>query len=137
MRHLILPFVFVVAACGGNSLVVRSLDEGSLGDRYLYLVESQFALIAKSSSAEDAVQRIGVYCAEQAPAIEKLRQDGAGMTEAEGEELGKSLAPRFEKLMQRAKDALEDKASILGDMTVLAAMAQCAPQDLMAPLAPE
>lgn len=136
MRHLALAIVFVLTACGSSGLAVRSLDEGSLGDRYLFLVESQFALIAKASSAADAVKRIEAYCEQEAASIAKIRQDGADMTEAEAEELGKSLAPRFESLMERAKAELEDKVAILADATVLGAMAQCAPQDLMAPVAP-
>lgn len=120
-------------ACGGTAFNVRSLDSGSLTDRYLHLVESQFALVAQSSSAADAVTRIEGYCAREAAAIEQIRKDGEDLTEAEQAELGKQVAPRLEKLIKRAESELEGKAHILGDQSVLAAMANCAPRALPGP----
>lgn len=120
-------------ACGGTAFHVRSLDSGSLTDRYLHLVESQFALVAQSSSAADAVTRIEGYCAREAAAIEQIRKDGEDLTEAEQQELGKQVAPRLEKLIKRAESELEGKAHILGDQSVLVAMANCAPRALPGP----
>jgi len=123
----------LLMACGGNAFTVRSLDAPSLTDRYLHLVESQFALVAQSSSAADAVGRIEAYCAREAAAIEQIRKDGEDLTEAEQQELGKQVAPRLEKLIKRAESELENKAHILGDQSVLTAMANCAPRELPGP----
>ena len=131
MRYLVLALLFLVG-CGSNALNVRSLDEGTLGDRYLNLLESQFALVAKSSSAADAVSRIEVYCAREAVAIGKISEESADLSEAELKELGKSIAPRFEKIVERAEAELEDKTHILADTSVLTAMAACAPKNLTA-----
>lgn len=130
MRYLVLSLLFLVA-CGSNALNVRSLDSGSLSDRYLHLAESQFALVAKSSSAADAVARIEAYCDREAASIEKLRQDGSGLNEAEVEAFGMEIAPRLEKLVKRAEAELESKVHILSDPSVLKAMAACAPADFM------
>lgn len=130
MRYLVLSLLFLVA-CGSNALNIRSLDSGSLSDRYLNLAESQFALVAKSSSVADAVARIQEYCAREADSIEKMRQDSAGLSEAETEELGRAIVPRIDKLVKRAEAALESKTHILSDASVLNAMASCAPQELV------
>jgi hypothetical protein len=131
-----LAFTLLLAplvACGGNAFNVRSLDSGSLTDRYINLVESQFALIAQSSSPADAVSRIEDYCAREAAAIEQIRKDGEDLTEAEQNELGKQVAPSLEKLIKRAESELEKKAHILGDQSVLTAMANCAPRPMAEP----
>lgn len=89
LRHLAFTLLLApLVACGGSAFNVRSLDSGSLTDRYIHLVESQFALVAQSSSAADAVTRIEGYCAREAAAIEQLRKDGEDLTEAEQAELG-------------------------------------------------
>lgn len=131
-----LAFTLLLAplvACAGNAFTVRSLDSGSLTDRYIFLVESQFALVAQSSSAADAVTRIEAYCAREAAAIEQIRRDGDDLTEAEQQELGKQVAPRLQKLIERAQSELEGKAHILGDQSVLTAMANCAPRPMPEP----
>lgn len=135
MRYLA-PVLFFLVGCGSNALNVRSLDSGTLGDRYLNLLESQFALVAKSSSAADAVARIEAYCAREAAAIDRIRADGAGLSESEARELGETIGPRFEKIVKRAEAELEDKTHILADTSVLTAMATCAPQDLMGEATP-
>lgn len=136
MKRLILTLTFLLVplvGCGSSAFNVRSLDSGSLTDRYIYLVESQFALVAESSSAADAVRRIEGYCAREAAAIEQIRQDGEGLTEAEQAELAKQVTPRLEKLIKRAESELEGKAHILGDPGVLTAMKNCAPREMPTP----
>lgn len=133
-RRLVFTLLLApLMACGGSAFNVRSLDSGSLTDRYVHLVESQFALVARSSSAADAVTRIEDYCAREAAAIEQIRKDGEDLTEAEQAELAKQVTPRLEKLIKRAQSELEGKAHILGDQSVLTAMANCAPRELPGP----
>lgn len=115
-------------ACGSSSsLQVRSLDKGSAVDRMANYTESILALIGRSSSKAQAIDAINDYCAAEVGNVGRIQEEVSALSEAEAAAFAEKLGERLRGLMNRAQDALQDKAELLGDLDVLTASKACSP----------
>lgn len=130
MRRLALALTLSLSlsACPNSALQVRSLGTGSLDDRVVNLIESHFALIAQATSPLAASAAITSYCETESANLARIRAESDALSEEEAKALGARLEPRLTRLQSRAEEALGDKALMMVDQGVLAAMLACRPE---------
>jgi len=116
-------------ACGSTppaAFQVKSVDNGSVVDRFLNLQESLYALIAESPTADDAIAKITAYCEQNAAAVERMIADRDALADdPDGAAQRAEFERRGAALSERAEKELSHKNDMLADGRVLDSMSAC------------